>query len=265
MKIAFFFSLFLSLTITLPLAAQHDADNPPMEGFNSEASDARAIEIADHVMRSLGGRTNWDQTRYLTWTFVNGDDHVWDKWTGWSRWQRDSIVVLMNINSMEGQAWIHGQEITTDAQQQNLLISAHRNWANSSYWLLMPFKLKDTGVTLRYGGEEEMEDGQVNEILFLSFENVGYTPDNGYKVYVDQETMLVSSWAYYQNVSDEEPRLVRPWQNWQQYGNIMLSDLRGVTDNGDPWGFTNVGVYAELPETVFQDPVWLDMTTLDGS
>ena len=69
-----------------------------------EGSDAKAIEIADAVMQSMGGRANWDATHYLSWTFFR-DDQVWDKWTGDFRYQRDSLVVLMNILSKEGRAW----------------------------------------------------------------------------------------------------------------------------------------------------------------
>ena len=139
--------VFVSLLLIPPALAQTD-ENPPMNGFNLEASDAKAIEIADAVMQSMGGRVNWDQTRYLSWSFGR-DDQVWDKWTGRFRFQRDSLIVLMNITTQEGRAWAGGEEITDPDALKERLTSAYRNWANSSYWLIMPYKLKDSGVTLR--------------------------------------------------------------------------------------------------------------------
>lgn len=249
------------LLLVPPALARQAEENPPMEGFNLEASDAKAIEIADAVMRSMGGRANWDQTRYLSWSFGR-DDQVWDKWTGRFRFQRDSLIVLMNVNTKEGRAWADGQEITDAAALEERLASAYRNWINSSYWLLMPYKLKDSGVTLRYQGEGTMEDGRAAEILGLTFEEVGITPQNRYDIYVDKETMLVGQWSYYRNASDPEPQFTRPWRNWQKHGVVMLSDDRGEGRGGQPFILPNVGVYDTVPASAFEDPAPLDLATL---
>lgn len=253
--------VFVAFLLVPPALARQAEENPPMEGFNLEASDAKAIEIADAVMQSMGGRQNWDQARYLSWSFGN-DDQVWDKWTGQFRYQRDSLVVLMNVQSKEGRAWEDGQEVTDSAALEEHLTRAYRGWVNSSYWLLMPYKLKDSGVTLLYQGEGTMEDGRAAEILQLTFENVGLTPQNKYHVYVDKETMMVGQWSYYRDASDTEPQFTRPWRNWQKYGNVMLSNHRGEGQGGNPFILPNVGVYDTVPASVFEDPARLDLATL---
>ncbi len=68
--------IFVALLLVPPALARQAEENPPMEGFNLEASDAKAIEIADAVMQSMGGRANWDQARYLSWGFGK-DDQLW--------------------------------------------------------------------------------------------------------------------------------------------------------------------------------------------
>ena len=252
--------LILLLVIALPtgsLMAQ-ESPNPAMEGFNMDDSDATAIRIADEVMEAMGGRAAWDQTRYLSWSFF-GQDQLWDKWTGRFRWQGDSTVVLMNINDMTGQAFVGGQEVTP---ADELIERAYRNWANSGYWLMMPFKLKDTGVTLGYAGEGTMEDGAAAHVLTLTFDNVGHTPDNRYEVYVDTESKLVRQWSYYRDAADDEPGFTLPWENWQQYGDIMLSDSRGIRPDGSAFVLPNVGVYASLPDSMFEDPAWVDLSVL---
>ena len=39
-------------------------ENPPADGFDLENSDEAAMDIADEVMKAMGGRANWDQTRF---------------------------------------------------------------------------------------------------------------------------------------------------------------------------------------------------------
>lgn len=250
-----------TLLLVSPAHARQTDDNPPMEGFNLAESDAQAIEIADAVMKSMGGRQNWDNTRYLSWTFGR-DDQVWDKHSGNFRYQHNTLVVLMNINTKEGRAWEDGEEITHSDSLQLRLDSAYYGWVNSSYWLLMPYKLKDSGVTLKYMGDGTMEDGRAAEILQLTFADVGLTPQNKYDVYVDKETMLVGQWSHYRDASDPEPRFTRPWNNWKQYGEVLLSDNRGAGRGGQDFILPNVGAYDTLPETVFTDPARLDLSTL---
>ncbi|RMD99298.1 MAG: hypothetical protein D6814_05855 [Calditrichaeota bacterium] len=222
--------------------------NPPMPGFNAKDSDPKAIEIADRVMEKLGGRKNWDNTRYITWNFFGRRMHVWDKWTGNLRIEYKDQVILMNLNTRKGRAWKAGREITDPDSLQKVLDMGYRAWVNDSYWMFMPYKLKDTGVTLKYLGEGKMENGDQADILQLTFANVGVTPENKYHIYVDKKTGLVRQWAYFRKATDDKPAFVVPWNNWQRYGNILLSDDRGRGKH------TNIAVFDHLPDSVFTDP-----------
>ena len=226
-----------------------------------EGSDSLALQIADQVMEAMGGRENWDNTRFLTWTFFN-DDQVWDKVTGRFRWQNDSLVVLMNVNDLEGTAYSNGEALHDSL---GLVDGAYRAWANSGYWLMMPYKLKDSGVTLGYGGEGTTEDGREAHILTLVFSDVGHTPQNRYDVYVDKESSLVTQWSFYTNAEDEAPRFTRPWENWSQHGNIMLSDSRGMITEEVPFLISNIGVYDTLPDSLFENSARVDLAMLGSS
>ena len=227
-----------------------------------DASDPRAIEIADQVMANMGGRAAWDQARHVSWT-IFGEDHVWDKWTGRFRWQGDSTVVLMNIHTMEGRAFRDGNEVIP---ADELLVSAHRDWINAGYWLFMPYKLKDSGVTLGYKGDESMANGQEAHVLTLSFDGVGLTPDNGYDVYVGKEQGLVQQWSYYADADAEEPNFIWTWEGYQSYGGILLADTRREAGNESNFRqVTNLDVYSELPDTVFEGPNWISLRTLEES
>lgn len=241
-----------------PAVLQESADhNPPAPGFNSAASDAKAIALADEIMEKLGGRANWDNTRYVRWRFFGRRLHVWDKWSGNIRVERPNETVLMNINTKQGRAWKNGEEVTHPDSLAKSLQGGYEAWVNDSYWMFMPFKLKDSGVTLKFMGEGMMADGTNAEILQLTFENVGVTPQNKYLVYVNKATKLVGQWDYFTNATDEKPRTSTPWGNWQQYGRIMLSDDRGRGKH------TELAVFDTLPAAVFEDPAPVDWQALE--
>lgn len=236
--------------------------NPAAPGFNAAASDPQAIEIADQVMVELGGRQAWDNTRFVTWNFFGRRRHVWDKYTGDLRIEgidretKKPKLVLMNLYTRQGRAWSDGQEITDPEALAKALDWGEAVWINDGYWIFMPYKLKDSGVTLRYLGEKEMLDGRAADVLQLTFEAVGRTPENKYFVYVAKETGLVEQWDFFRQAGDAEPGFQNPWHNWQQYGEILLSDNRGEG------GHTDVAVFDALPATLFTDPSEVDWATL---
>ena len=135
----------------------------------------------------------------------------------------------------------------------DLAVSA---WINDSYWMFMPYKLKDTGVTLRHLGAAEMLDGRSAEILQLTFDGVGETPENKYLVYVGRESGLVEQWDYFANAADAEPAIQTPWHNWKRYGEILLSDDRGES------GHSDIAVLAEIPPRVLTSPEPVDWDAL---
>lgn len=204
-----------------------DYGNPAADGFNAAQSDEKAVALADEVMEAMGGRKNWDDTPYLTWNFFGSRKHYWNKKTGDIRIEsiKDSTTYLMNIHSMEGKVQVKGTELTEPDTLKKFLTTGKSMWINDAYWLVMPFKLKDSGVTLKYIGQDTSQTNA--EVLELTFKNVGDTPDNKYLVSVDKSSKLVNQWAFYGNYDDPQPRFTMPWLDYEQKGKILLSGNRG--------------------------------------
>ncbi|MGH1365547.1 MAG: hypothetical protein ACRBF0_18440 [Calditrichia bacterium] len=238
----------LVLMFGITTVSAQDNKNPAMEGFNAEGSDAKAIAIADEVVAAHGGRANWDNTRYVSWKFMGGRMHVWDKWTGNIRVEGKTTTVLMNLHTMKGKAWKQGEEVVQPDSLEKLMKWGEAVWINDGYWMFLPFKLKDSGVTLKYHAEGTTADGRKADVLQLTFEEVGRTPENKYLVYVDAETRLLTQWDFYTKFDDPEPRFTTPWANWQPYGKILLSADRGKYQH------SNIKVFDTLPESVFTTP-----------
>jgi hypothetical protein len=209
--------------------------NLPAEGFNESTSDQQAIEIADAVMEAMGGRKAWDTTQYIAWNFFGNRSLLWDKQTGNVRIDspRDSTIYLINVFDNTGKVMKNGEEITQPDSLQKYIDRGKGIWINDSYWLVMPFKLKDSGVTLTYKGEDTISGGNAADVLQLQFQDVGNTPQNKYDVYVEKTSNLVKQWAYYREAAMDTPNFVTPWNDYQQYGSILLGGNRGeraITD-----------------------------------
>jgi hypothetical protein len=213
--------------------------NPPAEGFDEAASDQQAIEIADAVMEAMGGRKAWDTTQYIAWNFFGNRSLLWDKQTGNVRIDspRDSTIYLINVFDNTGKVMKNGEEITQPDSLQKYVDRGKGIWINDSYWLVMPFKLKDSGVTITYKGEDTLPGGNAADVLQLQFKDVGNTPQNKYDV--------VKQWAYYREASMDTPNFVTPWNDYQQYGSILLGGNRGER------ALTDIKILEEVPPEAF--------------
>lgn len=223
--------------------------NPAGSGFNFEDSDPKAMMIADDVMESMGGRKSWDNTRYIQWNFFGRRTLTWDKKDSKCRIEipGEQLILLVDLENQTGRASRDGKEYTSPDSITYYLQRAKEIWINDSYWLVMPFKLKDSGVKLKYEAIDTTADGRRAHVLELSFEKVGVTPENKYHVYVDFESKLVTQWDFYSKFEDEKPRFSMPWQDYKKYGNIMLSGDRGRAKLSD------IAVFEKLDAKVFSE------------
>lgn len=225
-------------------------NNPPAEGFDIEGSTPHAIVMADQIMNAMGGREKWDQTNVIFWNFLGVRTLLWDKANNKVRIDIPSskMVIALDMNDMTGNVWKDQVKYTQEDSVSKYLEQGRKMWINDSYWLVMPFKLKDSGVTLTYVGEDTTRQGNRADVLRLTFKNVGVTPDNAYDVWVDFDTRLIEQWAYYKEATQDEPNFVLPWTDYQDYNGLLLSGERGDRD------LTNIKVLKSVPKGAFESP-----------
>jgi hypothetical protein len=235
--------------------------NPAAPTFNAAGSDPAAIDLADRTMEAMGGRAAWDATRYITWNFFGARLHFWDRATGnvriESRAEGIELVILMNVETLDGRAWRNGEEVEGGDDLASLIQTGYQWWVNDSYWLVAPYKLKDDGVTLRYLGVGATEAGAMADIIEVTFAGVGVTPRNKYHVYVAKDSGLVEQWDFYADAADEQPAFSAPWNKWKRYGDIKLSSDRGML-RGRAIRLSDIAVYDVLPESIFTEPQLID-------
>lgn len=248
------FSITLTLLALFIFACQPatDESNTTKEEATEKVikanTDEQSLALAQKVMEAMGGEEIWNNTRHLKWNFFGSRKLWWDKYTGNVRIEnlRDSSIFLYNLNTKVGQVKMKDEIFTEADTLKTLLKRAESIWINDSYWLVMPFKLLDEGVNLKYIGKDSTMDGTIaTEVVELTFDSVGNTPNNKYLVHIDPKTNFVCEWEYYTNNSDTEPRITTPWADYKSYDGLMLSGNRGRRE------LSEIAVYKTLPESVY--------------
>jgi hypothetical protein len=215
-------------------------------------TDLRAQDVEtlkSKVLKAMGGQKNYDKTRYIHWTFFGNQSLTWDKHKSRVRidFLKENSVYILNINDKTGKIWKKGVEQTHPDSLNKFLEEAKRIWINHSYWLVMPWKLSDSGVSLKYLGDAKTADGNEAEYLEMTFNEVGVTPNNKYWIYFDKKSHLITQWSHFGNFADEKPRFTMPWKDYKMYGKVLLSGDRGERK------LTDIAVYQKLDESVFTD------------
>ncbi len=225
----------------------------PLFTFSQSAASAeRAVSIADSVIIMMGGQSSWEEVHYLRWDFFGRRTLYWDKWTGDVRIEipAQKLIILTNITTKQGHVYRHGNELLQPDSIAYFMERGYRIWANDSYWLIMPFKLRDPGVQLDYLGYTRDASGLHCLKLEITFNAVGVTPENKYHVYVDPKSYLVTQWDYFEKYTDEHPAISNPWKNYRWYGKILLSDDRGPEEGI----LANIAVTDQVREGLFTRP-----------
>lgn len=227
--------------------------NPAAEGFDAAGSDPKAVAIADRMMHEMGGYDAWRDTRYLAWSFFGGQYQIWDKQTGAFHWEKDTLVANYNFTTKQGQVYSRGRDISATPAGQQMLEKMPALWNNNAWWLLMPFKLKDSGVTLTSKGPGKTMAGTPADVLQLTFKNVGTTPQNRYEVLVNPTTGLVDEWAYFPNAADAQPAFRRRWDGYARHGLLLLA--AGRDEATKPARLDNIASVQTLPDGVMTSTV----------
>ena len=77
----------------------------------------------------------------------------------------------------------------------------------------------DPGVK-RSTGESQEIDGQRLQLLHLSFENVGLTPTDQYKMWIDPQTHLVRFWDF---IPEPGKQSRMSWEDYKDFNGLKLA------------------------------------------
>jgi len=212
-------------------------------------ADSKSEIWANRILSAMGGEEKWENTNYLSWTFFGSRKLLWDKKNSRVRIEnpRDTSLYLVDLQTLKGKYYKNGIEVTDTTIVNSKMNQAKSIWINDSYWLVMPFKLRDKGVILKYLREDTITSNVSATVLELTFDNVGNTPNNKYEVYIDHTDNLIKKWSFFKSADQSSPPRSWPWDNYQDFNGLLLS-----TDRSDKSGLSEVKAYQTIDNSLFE-------------
>ncbi len=228
--------------------------------------DEKAAAVASALETALGSQSAWESVPYARFDFVivkEGKElarfrHWWDKRRGIDRVEGPDekgrmVAAIVNLANRTGKSFTAGlpdrDSTSVAAQVQN----GYERWVNDSYWLMMPFKIRDPGTNLKYGGMKKGPDGAEWDVLDLTFEpGVGLTPGDHYWLYVNRKTHLMDRWDYLLEKMTP-PAQTATWEGWNKFGPVRLSTLHHFEGKPTMLRFENVALPSTMDESIFAD------------
>ena len=257
-----FFSIIL-FTIFIQCGPQDNSNQKKESKFDPSKSDAKAVQVVNDMWTALGGKRNWEKARSLSYHWIVEREgkiaadyrHDWDRHTNQYRVEGTDregkhFIALFNTESLTGDVLVNGEILPDDSTRIKMLDRAYGRFINDSYWLIMPYKLKDPGVVLTYEGEKQ-QDGQFYDVVKGTFENVGLTPGDTYWAFINKSDHLMHKWEYVLE-GREPPPTVAWWTDWRNVGGIKLAMNRKFEGRPVRIYFKDVVVSSEVDKTVFE-------------
>ncbi len=248
------------LAVALSLAA-----GSPAAAAAPASSDPTAVRHAADMLAAMGGQKAWDTlgTIRFAFTAVRGDTvvssrtHYWDK-----RTSRDRIegvtragaryCILADLAAKQAQSWVDGVR-QAGADSTKWADRGFALWTNDTYWLFMPYKLRDPGVVLHDDGDT-LEVGVRYHRVRVTFDHVGLTPGDTYWAYINASTHLMEKWHYVLEGDDHDAGTWW-WDGWTQVGPLLLSPMRRNGEGGPQHiELRDLAYFGTLPARAWTSP-----------
>ena len=251
-----------AITLTFLLLAGCSQLTPPQNSSPTETpADTAVARVHDRMLSAMGGRQAWNQARYLAFDFVvirnerelTRRSHRWDRFRGDYRLNYiqggDTVIAVFNVNDPKAGAVKLNRWDIAGTQEDSILTAAYARHINDSYWLIMPYKWLDQGVTLTSQGRQKDQQGRDWDVVKLTFADVGLTPQNQYLAFINPQTGLMERWHHYRTAGD--PPAIYDWKSWRRFGPIMLATEKPSPDGSTVIRFENVRVETSVPQGAF--------------
>ncbi len=238
---------------------------PRKRRFDPTLSHPRAVKLANKVIKNANARRFFKDVRFLSFRFILKSSagtsienrHEWNLQDGdykvsWQEGDSSEYLVYFNFRTKERRCFHNSRVISDSSTAGRVYGRAYATFVRDSWWLLMPFKLKDPGTILHFLDARSI-DGQDYDIVRMTFNRVGLTPENMYDLYINRETSRIDRIDYYRD------SLTAPvtfyWSDWQEIGGYLFALRRTSADGNSEVLFRDIevsgtpatGMFSSLP------------------
>lgn len=217
----------LTLLLLVSVIAVYMIYNEPLpKGQTGSQADA----LAEKMLKAVNEGA-YNNTRYLEWTFRNGEHaYKWDKTLGIVAVSWDNLKVNLNLNTpQKSEVFENDTKLNSGTKREEAILKAIDLFNNDSFWLVAPFKVFDQGTQRSI---VKLEDG--SNALLITYTSGGSTPGDSYL------------WKLQPNGFPES------FQMW-----VKIIPFGGLEASWDDWQLTESGAF--LPKTHVLGPMKLDM------
>ncbi len=176
---------------------------------------AKAERLADEMLSALGYES-YQQISNIEWSFPRGHSYKWNKAEDSVNVIWDQFSVYFSTKTLDGLAKRDGVELSGE-EKSKILSLAWEYFANDSFWLVAPFKIKDPGTTREY---VELAGA---EGLLVHYSSGGVTPGDSY-LWILGDDKRPSAWRMW---TQKIPigGLELSWHGWQQLEGAWFAPL----------------------------------------
>ncbi|MFK7952017.1 MAG: hypothetical protein AB8B73_04165 [Ekhidna sp.] len=198
-KILRFFLYVILSIVMIVFIAYLFMDKPIPNGTQGQ----EAEQLADEVLVSLN-KEGYDTLEYIGFTYDGNHHYQWNREENTVQVKWAEQDVFLNLNDK--------------VQSFSLLeLKAYEFFINDSFWLVAPFKVRDSGVIRSI---VDMEDARG---LLLTYTSGGVTPGDSYLWIVDSRG-FPSSWKLWtSNIPLGGVELT--WAGWKKLNNVWFSTV----------------------------------------
>jgi hypothetical protein len=221
--------------------------------------------LAQRVFAVAAGSA-WETARYFAFTFVLERDgkvvasfpQRFDRLTGDYRVrgldpQGKTFEVVLNTGTKLGKAWVDGTEVTGD-KLKSVLSIGFRRFQNDIFWLLMPFKMRESSVRRTYTGSRDDACGHTWDVLAPAFDaSFGFSPSDQYSVWINRDTGLIEYWDMkLTGTKLDDPPVIVTFRDYARVGGLLISTRREITSKKQIVRLEELQVLPEPPKGAFE-------------
>ncbi len=172
-----------------------------------------AEALADKMLKAINAEA-YNQLTYLEWTFRDNHHFAWNKKDNQVIVKWEDFEVKLSPDDLTGTATKNGIALIGETEQQAIQ-DAWSYFANDSFWLVAPYKIRDPGT------ERSLIETEEGPALLITYTSGGVTPGDSYLWYLD-ENGLPTAWEMWTSIIPLQGMRVS-WDDWKTYGGAWFA------------------------------------------
>jgi len=173
----------------------------------------RAERLADDMLKAMNYEA-YQQLEEIRWTFRDSHHFVWRKKVDSVTVKWDDYKAIFCTKTLDGEASLSGKPLTGKLEKK-ALNKAWELFANDSFWLVAPFKIRDPGTS------RELVSTAIGNGLLVTYSSGGVTPGDSYLWILNAQNRPVA-WQMWVSILPIGG-LEFSWENWKQYEGVWLA------------------------------------------